>query len=101
MEHGPELCPPPASRRPQNSGEMEKQLLLSDAGVASYIPPAAKSSLETGEQLRDAGRGDAAQPPLPPSLQLCLSPCTDPTLPPSRRATTAGSQSCPDTGVRG
>lgn len=37
------------------------------SGVASYIPPAAKSSLETGEQLRDAGRGDAAQPPLPPA----------------------------------
>lgn len=65
--HVPELCPHPASGRPQNSGEMEKQLLLSDAGVASYIPPAAKSSLDAGEQLRDAGRGNAGHPPLPPS----------------------------------
>lgn len=73
--HVPELCPPLASGRPQNSREIEKQLLLSVAGVASYILPAAKSSLETGEQLRDAGRGDAAQPPLPPTVfpQLCRS----------------------------
>lgn len=35
------------------------------------------------------------------SLQLCLSSCTDPTLPPSPRATTAGPKSRPNTGVRG